>query len=54
MKSYELTISESGVCIRHTNPNPLSAEQKYNLIQALIVAAAILGFFGLIGFMAAR
>ncbi len=48
MKLYELTINENGIRFRHSNPNPLSAEQKYSIIIALITAAAVIGFFGMI------
>jgi len=52
MKLYELTINERGIRFRHANPNPLSAGQKFSIIMALIGTAAVLGFFGFIGFMA--
>lgn len=36
MKLYELTINDDGIRLRHTNPNPMSAEQKHSIIMALI------------------
>lgn len=49
MKQYELTINDKGIRFRHTNPNPMSAEQKFNIIIALIAATTFLGFIGILG-----
>lgn len=46
-KLYELTINENGIRFRHANPHPLSANQKFGIIMALIGTAALLGFFWL-------
>lgn len=48
MKLYELTINEQGIRFRHTNPHPLTAEQKFSIGMALIGLAVVLGFFGFI------
>lgn len=53
MKLYELTINENGIRFRHANPHPLTAEQKFSIVKALVGAAALLGFFGFI-FMSVR
>lgn len=47
-KLYELTINENGIRFRHANPNPMSAEQKFYIVMALILLAVVFGFFGLI------
>lgn len=46
MKLYELTINENGIRFRHCNPNPLTAEQKFNIVMALVGLTAFLVFFG--------
>ncbi len=52
MKLYELTINENGIRLRHANPHPLTAQQKFYIIITLSVCAAacaiILGFFDLL------
>lgn len=52
MKLYELTIDENGIRLRHANPHPLTARQKFYIIITLTVSAAscvvALGFFGLL------
>lgn len=52
MKLSELTVNENGIRIRHANPNPMSAQQKYNLIMLVVslIAACVLvlGFFSLL------
>lgn len=45
-KLYELTINENGVRLRYSNPNPLSAEQKYTIALTAIIATAVILFFG--------
>lgn len=51
-KFSELTVNENGIRIRHANPNPMSAQQKYNIIMLVIsmIAACVLvlGFFSLL------
>lgn len=51
-KLYEFVFNQDGIRFRHTNPNPMSAEQKFYII--MILAACVtfcvvtLGFFGLL------
>lgn len=47
MKLYELTINENGIQFRYSNPNPLSAGQKFSVIMAIIGAFSFLAFFWL-------
>lgn len=52
IKLYELTVNEKGIRIRHANPSPMNARQKYNIILlavSLIAACVlVLGFFSLL------
>lgn len=45
MKSIEVTVREDGLTIKRTTEEPLSAEQKYTLLLALLIAVSALGFF---------
>ena len=47
MKSYEVTIKEDRITIKRTAEENLSAEQKYNLLMATLIASGFLGFFWL-------
>jgi len=48
MKLFEMTIREDGFTIRRETEERLTGEQKFYLCMALIVAAAFLGFLGLL------
>lgn len=51
-KLWEMTVNDDGIRLRHCNPNPLSASQKYTIAMTLAVCATacviVLGFFGLL------
>lgn len=46
-KLSELTLNSDGIRIRHANPNPLSANQKFAIIMSVIGAAPFIGFFAM-------
>lgn len=45
MKVFEVTISETGITIRREAEERLTADQKYNLLLAVLGVAGFLGFF---------
>lgn len=48
MKRMEVSINGSGIHILRENPEPMSADQKFYIIMALLGLTAFLGFFGLL------
>lgn len=45
MKLFEVTITDEKITIRREAEERLKAEQKYNLLLALLITAGTLGFF---------
>ena len=48
MRETELTVDEHGIRFHHCNPAPMSAEQKFYIALALIIATAFLGLAGIV------